>query len=74
MTTSTKRNDATATAVKIGGIVLFIIGIFFTIGAIISLPFFFVILFALVIVAGIVMIRWANKRKQQQKQKFGEGW
>lgn len=56
------------TTVRIGGYALFALGIFFTIGAILVLPFVFVILFAMLIVAGIVMIRWGNNKNKKKEE------
>jgi hypothetical protein len=61
-------NNKAATAAKYIGIALFALGIFFTIGVILVLPFFFVIMFVGLIVIGIILIRWGNKRRKEASQ------
>jgi uncharacterized membrane protein len=61
------KGSKSRTAAKITGYILFALGVFFTIGAIIvGLPLFLLALFIIVIIIGIVLIRWGNKKKEQQ--------
>jgi membrane protein implicated in regulation of membrane protease activity len=66
------------TSSKITGYILFVLGIFFTIGAlIIGLPVFLLTLFIIAIIIGIVLIRWGNKKKEQQdkqRERLDKGW
>jgi hypothetical protein len=59
------------------GYALLGLGIFFTIGAILVLPIFFAVLFAIPIVVGIVLIRKGNKPKEvqwEQRHRHEQGW
>lgn len=64
--TSSTTNAKSKTARTIArrcGYILFVVGLFFTIAAVITLPLFFAFMFGLIIVGAIFLIRWGNTKK-----------